>query len=110
MLRGCESAGYRLTGALLEHVCCRHLYGPDRMLIAWPAPQHAVVLAVGPHDGSSSDVYSLLLTSLEITAPPGDRSKPACCDELGEPPADRMVTNVLTEAMTTFAARGRRQS
>ncbi len=38
MARGCEEAGYRLAGAPLDHICCRHLYGNDRMLTAWPAP------------------------------------------------------------------------
>lgn len=28
--RGCAVAGYRLAVAVLDHVCCRHLYGDDR--------------------------------------------------------------------------------
>lgn len=31
MARGCEEAGYRLAGTPLDHICCRHLYGTDRM-------------------------------------------------------------------------------
>lgn len=51
---GCTAAGYRLAGDLLDHICCRHLYSNDRMLIAWLADDHAVVLAVAPHDGTDS--------------------------------------------------------
>jgi hypothetical protein len=55
---GCEAAGYRLADAQLDHVCCRHLYGSDRMLTVWPAEDHAVVIAVGSHDQSTEDVYT----------------------------------------------------
>lgn len=64
--RGCEAAGYRLAGAQMDHVCARHLYGDDRMLTAWPAEDHAVVVAVGRHDQSSEDVYTVLLMHLGL--------------------------------------------
>lgn len=88
MASGCHEAGYRLAGAPLDHVCCRHLYGSDRMLTAWPAPDRVVILAVGPHDRSAADVYALLLDALAVEVPVEERSKPPWCDELGEPPAD----------------------
>ncbi len=110
MVLGCEAAGYRLAGAELEHVCCRHLYGNDRMLITWPAPTHAVVLAVGPHDRTASDVYEMLLTALELEVPAAERSKPPCCDALGQPPVNRPTAETLAEAVAALAARGRRRS
>jgi hypothetical protein len=51
---------------VLDHICCRHLYGQDRMLIAWRTKDQAVVLAVGPHDRSVNDVYGLLLAALRL--------------------------------------------
>jgi len=39
------------------------------MLTAWPGVDHAVVLAVGPHDRSSTDVYDILLRALDLVVP-----------------------------------------
>lgn len=86
MASGCHEAGYRLAGAPLDHVCCRHLYGIDRTLTAWPGPDPVVILAVGPHDRSTADVYALLLNALAVEVPAEERTKPLGCDELGEPP------------------------
>ncbi|HVA61750.1 MAG TPA: hypothetical protein VNG13_14625 [Mycobacteriales bacterium] len=105
MRQGCRAAGYRLTGAELEHVCCRHLYGSDRMLTAWPASDHAVILAIGPHDRSVADVYDLLLAALAIDVPIDERTKPPCCDELGEPPRDHAVADVLADALEALTLR-----
>lgn len=102
------AAGYRLTGAPLDHVCSRHLYADDRMLTAWPAYEHAVVLAIGPHDGSAVDVYDLLLAALDIDVPAEERTKPSCCDELGAPPTSRATAEALVAAVETLA-RQRRQ-
>jgi hypothetical protein len=66
--RGCDAAGYRLAGALLDHVCCRHLYGDDRLLTALRAQDHALVLLVGPHSGKRSDVYAQLLAAVDMEA------------------------------------------
>jgi hypothetical protein len=111
MRHGCAAAGYRLAGAHLDHVCSRHLYGNDRLLTAWPSLDHAVILAVGPHSRTASDVYDLLLTALGIEAPEAEREKPACCDELGNPPADSQTAESLADAIEVLgrhAARGRR--
>lgn len=109
MLRGCEAAGYRLAGADLEHICCRHLYGNDRMLVTWPTANRAVVLAVGPHDRSASDIYELLLVALGLEVPTAERTKPPCCDELGEPPVDAGIAETLAEAVAALVPRGRRR-
>lgn len=110
MARGCEEAGYRLAGAPLDHVCCRHLYGTDRMLTAWPASDQAVILAVGPHDRSVQDVYELLLAAVAVAVPAQERTKPPCCDELGAPPADAALAEALAAAVSALAPgrRGRR--
>ncbi|HEV2068469.1 MAG TPA: hypothetical protein VGR26_01600 [Acidimicrobiales bacterium] len=71
--RGCDAAGYRLSGEVIEHVCCRHLYGTDRVLTVWPADDHAVVIAIGRHDESAADVYSTLLDALELEVPDAER-------------------------------------
>ena len=78
--RGCEAAGYRLSGDVVDHVCCRHLYGEDRMLIAWPARDQAIVVLVERHDRSTADVYLQLLAALTITALGEERERPPCCD------------------------------
>jgi len=83
-------------------VCCRHLYGSDRLLTAWPAPEHAVILTVGPHDRSARDVYELLLAAVVVEVSAEERSKPPCCDELGEPPADAQVAEALAAAVSAL--------
>ncbi len=52
------------------------------------AADHVVVIAVGPHDTSSNDVYALLLAALDLEVPADERDKPSCCDTEGLPPAD----------------------
>lgn len=107
MQRGCVAAGYRLAGVDLEHICCRHLYGNDRMLVTWPTATKAVVLAVGPHDRSASDIYELLLEALALKVPTTERNKPPCCDELGEPPVDEGIAENLAAAIAALVPRGR---
>lgn len=107
--RGCEAAGYRLAGAPLDHVCCRHLYGRDRMLTVWPAEDHAVVIAVGSHDQSTEDVYAALLDALELTVSADEREKPPCCDNAGQPPADEEVAATIAEAIDARARSRRRR-
>lgn len=109
LAQGCHEAGYRLAGAPLDHVCCRHLYGTDRMLTVWPAPDHVVILAVGPHDRSAVDIYALLLDALAVEVPEIERTKPPCCDELGEPPADPRIAEALAAAVSALPPRPRRQ-
>lgn len=107
--RGCEAAGYRLSGWVLDHVCCRHLYGADRMLTAWPADDHAIVVAIGPHDATAGDVYTALLDALALEIPDDERRKPPCCDEEGQPPADEEVAALISEAIDRLARRTRRR-
>lgn len=109
MASGCHEAGYRLAGAVLDHVCCRHLYGTDRMLTAWPTSHRVVILAVGPHNRSALDVYALLLDALAVEVPADERSKPPCCDELGEPPANARLAEALAEAVSALPPGPRRR-
>ncbi len=90
-------------------MCCRHLYGTDRMPTAWPAPKRVVILAVGPHDRSAADVYALLLDALAVEVPAEERTKPACCDELAEPPADAGLAEALSVAVSALRPRSRRR-
>jgi hypothetical protein len=108
--RGCEAAGYRLAGDDLEWVCCRHLYGSDRMLTAWVAADHVVVLAIGPHDRSASDVYDLLLEALGVDVPDEERMKPTCCDELGLPPKGSDAATAIVDAVENLAKQRRRRA
>jgi hypothetical protein len=94
---------------VLDHVCCRHLYGNDRLLTAWPAPERAVILAVGPHGDSALDIYQLLLAALAVDVPAEERTKPTCCDALGEPPADAQVAEALAAAVTALDSGRRRR-
>ena len=76
-----------------------HLYGPDRLLTVWPAADHAVVIAVGPHDESDQDLYASLLDALELDVPTDEREKPPRCDDEGLPPADEEITASISEAI-----------
>lgn len=109
MTSGCAPAGYRLAGAHLQHVCSKHLRGNDRMLTAWPQPDHATILLLGPHDRSVTDVYDMLLVALEVAVSTEDRAKPSCCDEVGEPPADQAAAEAVADAVERLA-RSRRRS
>lgn len=106
--RGCEAAGYRLAGDELDHICCRHLYGEDRLLTVWPSDEHAVVIVVAPHLGSAGGVYDQLVEALGIEMPASERAKPPCCDEEGEPPVDAEVANAIADAVEQSARRRRR--
>ena len=101
------AAGYRLSGGDLEYVYCRHLYGNDRTLTAWPGVDHAVVLAVGPHDRSSTDVYDILLGALDLAVPDDERNKPPCCDEDGAAPTDTETASIIVDAVEALARRCR---
>jgi hypothetical protein len=103
-------AGYRLAGAVLDHVCCRHLYGDDRMLIAWLAADHAIVVLVARHDGTANDIYRQLLDALEVGVTEDEREKPSCCHESGGPPADEDVALVIADAVERGQRGGRRRA
>lgn len=102
------AAGYRLAGAVLDHICSRHLYGDDRMLIAWPANDRAIVIAIGPHDQSTDDVYDVLLDHLGLEAVETEREKPPCCDHEGRPPADPNVASDIVDAIECHCRARRR--
>ena len=80
------------------------------MLITWPPPTHAVVLTVGPHDRTASDLYDLLLAALALEVPPTERSKPPCCDPLGQLPANHEIAETLADAVASLAPRSHRRS
>lgn len=107
--RGCAAAGYRLSGTVLDRVCCRHLYGADRLLTVWLADDHATVIAIGPHDETVSDVYAALLHALELEMPADEREKPPCCDDEDQPPVDGEVAPRIAEAIDRVARRSRRR-
>jgi hypothetical protein len=109
MSRGCAAAGYRLAGASLDRMCARHLYGSDRVITAWLADDHAVVVAIGPHDGSVLDVYRLVLEALGIDAPGDERAKPPCCDDAGSAPVDRASAESVADAIDNLARIRRRR-
>lgn len=107
--RGCEAAGYRLAGAELGHVCCRHLYGNDRLLTVWPDDGTAIVILVAPHNSSLSGVYDQLVEALGIEMPADEREKPPCCDQKGEPPANADRASAIADAVEQNARRHRRR-
>lgn len=91
-------------------MCCRHLYGNDRLLVAWPAADHAVVLLAGPHNTKADDIYDQLLEAVGIEAPDDERAKPACCDEDGSPPVDEEAATEVADAVGRTARRRQRRS
>lgn len=109
LARGCIAAGYRLAGAVLDHVCCRHLYGEDRLLTAWRARDDAMVLLVGPHSGKASDVYGQLLAAVGKDAPEEERAKPPCCEPGESPPVDPATVDEIVGALEAMAQPPRRR-
>jgi len=85
------------------------LYGSDRMLTAWLADDHAVVVSIGPHDRSASDVYDLLLEALGVDIPDDERTKPLCCDELGLPPKNFDAATAIVDAVENLAKQRQRR-
>lgn len=110
MAGGCARAGYRLAGVdVLDRLCCRHLYGSDRAIVAWPSPDEAVVIAIGAHDQGANDVYQLILAALEIDTPEDERQKPPCCDDLDQPPVDPEATERIATVIDALKRRPRRR-
>lgn len=79
------------------------------MLTGWPRPDHAIILLLGPHDRSATDVYDLLLAALDVEMSMDDRDKPSCCDELGEPSADQAAAEAMADAIERLARSRRRR-
>lgn len=80
--------GYRLTGQHpLPSLCVKHLYGTDRVVVAFRGDE-AWVLLVGPHASGdrATDVYGRLYALLGFDPPRGERRKPPCCNDDGTPP------------------------
>lgn len=102
--RGCAAMGYRLTGEdPLPSLCCIHLRGRDRAVVAFRGDL-AVVLLVGPHDAQNAavDVYGLLYALIgHETEPAGKRTKPACCDD------DTAAPNLDLEQIDDLVERSR---
>ena len=90
-------------------MCCRHLYGDDRLLTAWRARDHAVVLLVGPHSSRSSDIYSRLVGALNMEMPGEERAKPPCCEPGEAPPADAATVEQIVSAVEGFTRPRRRK-
>jgi len=82
------------------------------MLTAWPRHDYAIVLAIGPHNRTATDVYDLLVTALDLEVADNERTKPPCCDEAGAAPADPDVATVIVDALDalTRRRRGRRRA
>jgi hypothetical protein len=79
------------------------------LLTVWPRDRHAVVVVVAPHDRSGADVYDRLLGALGIEGPVVERSKPPCCDEAGQPPAQPDLAAAAVNAVDQFAQHSRRR-
>lgn len=110
--QGCQVAGYRMTGNLVDRLCVRHLANNLRVVTAFPTPTRAVVITLGRHDASKprQDVYTLIYQLAGIDVPTGERTKPACCDTKGNPPEGTEIVDALVDSMTALdKARKRRR-
>ena len=89
---GCEAGDYRLTGEGVDQICSVHLYERYRLLACFPDDQRVVVLLVGAHisDDPEVDVYRTLYRLLDLPEPTAKRTKPPCCDEVGQTPSTPM--------------------
>lgn len=75
---GCLALDYRLTGAdPLPRLCCKHLRGRDRAVVAF-ADADAWVLLVAPHAAgdTAADVYGDLYELAGVSRPTQPRTKP----------------------------------
>lgn len=77
------------------------------MLTAWPTETTAVVLVVGPHEETSSDVYTTLLAALGLDVTDVERNKPPCCGPDDLPPVDADVVRTLSAAVERIGRRRR---
>lgn len=86
--QGCAALGYRLTGKVLERLCVRHFYRQWRVVVAFESANRAAVLLIGEHvnDDPGIDVYTQLYELAQLPVPAGQRTKPPCCSQEGEPP------------------------
>jgi hypothetical protein len=107
---GCDAAGYRLTGAGVEHFCVVHLRGRWRLLLGFPEPTVAVIVDVGEHrdEDPTRDVYQRLYESLGLTPSAEPREKPPCCDEVGPPVNDQGIEEA-SDAYRALTRRRRRR-
>jgi hypothetical protein len=78
------------------------------MLTAWPAEDHAIVVAIGRHDQSGEDVYTFLLEALGLDVPDVDREKPPCCDDAGQPPDDPDIAARIAQSIERLTRTRRR--
>jgi len=106
--KGAKPAGIAWAGAVLGQLCCRHLYATDRMITAWPAADHAVVIAISPHDRSDNNIYTTLLVAIDRDVPAEERDKPRCCDEEGLPPVEPESASEVADALKRLAQARRR--
>jgi len=107
---GCEAAGYRLTGAGVEHFCVVHLWGRWRLLLGFSDPTVAVIIDVGEHHDHepARDVYQRLYEALAVDPPAEPRDKPPCCDDMG-PPVDGAHLEEMEDGYRALTRRRRRR-
>lgn len=103
---GCDAAGYRLTGSMVERLCVVHLYGRWRLLLAFPEPDLAVIIDIAQHGADNDgDIYARLYEVLGMTPPAGLRDKPPCCDAAGTPPEATELIDQMTRAYRRLTRR-----
>lgn len=86
--QGCRTAGYRLTGEGVDHICVAHLADDYRLVSVFLDKSRIAVVLVGRHTGGLGDVYRTLYELLELDVPAEPRTRPPCCDEPNDPPVD----------------------
>ncbi len=107
---GCDAAGYRLTGAGVDHFCVVHLCGRWRLLLGFNDAAVAVIIDVGEHrdDDSARDVCTRLYDALDVDPPIEPRDRPPCCDESG-PPVDDAQLQEIEDGYRALTRRRRRR-
>lgn len=106
--RGCAALDYRLTGESIERLCVHHLRGRWRVVVAFDAAPAVWVVLVAQHTSDpASNVYDLLYAlSGQRPEPDQRRTKPACCDDDGDPPwAEEELIASLTRRTRQLAGK-----
>ncbi len=96
---GCAAMGYRLTGAIVERLCVKHVRGRLRAVVAFSRDDVAWVLLVGEHlSDTESNVYDELYRLVGHRPEPGEkRTKPPCCDSAESTPNDAFEQDEVME-------------
>lgn len=104
---GCRAADYALSGpSPWPHLCAVHIDG-WRIIVAFPAEDEVTLVKIARHD-VNTDPYREIAEDLGVPISTEPRTKPPCCDPVGEPPLDPQLVAAFEAAFSSLTRRERR--